>query len=70
MMPRTSFRMNSNFNSKLIPGPGGMSGRQACYIHAYTVYTPIGGKDVARDVTLRFTAHKQVSVQARKQPWL
>ena len=25
---------------------------------------------VAPDVTLRFTAHKQVSVQAREPPWL
>ena len=48
----------------------GMSGGRACCIHAYKVYTSIGGKaGVAPDMTLRFTACKQVSVQAREPPW-
>ena len=48
-----------------------MSGRRACCIHVYTVYTPIVEKaGVAPDVTLGFTACKQVSVQVREPPWL
>ena len=48
-----------------------MSRRWACCIHTYTVCTPISGKGrCSTRHDLRFSAHKQVSVQVREPPWL
>ena len=48
----------------------GLSSSKLFYSNAYTVYTLLVEKaGVAPDVILKFTACKQVRVQAREPPW-